>query len=117
MGGTEIELPDDPKAALEVLRRASRERVVVVFKKSPICPVSFHAEAEFREFLSACEAREGLAVVEIDVIARRPLARGLTNELGVRHESPQALIFRAGELAWQGSHEALTVAAFRTRTA
>ncbi|MCB9832002.1 MAG: DUF2847 family protein [Planctomycetes bacterium] len=114
---TTIELPDEPAAAAARLREASRERAVLVFKKSPVCPVSFHAESEYREFLSELGEATDLAVVEIDVIARRPLARGLTAELGIRHESPQALLFRAGELVWHDSHEALSVGNFRAKLA
>lgn len=49
-----------------------------------------------------------LEVAIIDVIEERPLARGLTAELEVRHESPQALWFSGGELAAHQSHGALT---------
>jgi bacillithiol system protein YtxJ len=44
----------------------------------------------------------------IDVIDQRDLARGLTAELGIEHQSPQALVFRGGELVAQDSHGALT---------
>ncbi len=46
------------------------------------------------------------------MIAERPLARGLTSALDVAHQSPQALWFTAGELAWHDSHGALTRARF-----
>ena len=42
-----ITLPPDPEAALQNLRTLSKDRTVLVFKKSPICPVSHHAEAQF----------------------------------------------------------------------
>jgi bacillithiol system protein YtxJ len=107
-------LPADPAAALALVQEASRSATVVVFKQSPICPISRHAEAEWDAYLAGrgpdapplCHAR-------IDVIAERPLARGLTAALGIRHESPQALLFRAGALVWHDSHERLTLARFR----
>ncbi len=49
-----------------------------------------------------------MSLAVIDVIAQKPLARGLTAELGMRHESPQALVFRAGELSGHASHGTLT---------
>ena len=106
------ELPADPAAALEVLREHSRQRDVVVFKKSPICPVSTRAEFEFRTWLRGVPDDAELTVAEIDVIDERTLARGLTAELDVKHESPQALWFRGGELAWHDSHGALNQARF-----
>ena len=44
----------------------------------------------------------------IDVIAEKALARGLTAGLGIRHESPQALVFRGGELSGHASHDTIT---------
>ena len=113
MSHREIALPQDAAEALALLKETSKGQAVVVFKKSPICPVSFHAETEYRSWLE--ERGEGAEVVvaEIDVIAEKPLARGLTAELGIAHQSPQALIFREGELGWHGSHEALTEERFR----
>ena len=107
-----IELPPDPDEALRALRAAARAGPVLVFKRSPICPVSFTAEAELGAFLEARGPDDALAVATIDVIEERPLARGLTAALGVRHESPQALVFRDGELAWHASHGELTRARF-----
>ena len=49
-----------------------------------------------------------MSLAVIDVIAEKPLARGLTAELGIRHESPQALVFRGGELRGHGDHGTLT---------
>jgi monothiol bacilliredoxin len=106
-----LELPEDPGAAKDMLISASMTAPVLVFKKSPICPVSFAAEDAYREFLSGNSG--ALQVAEIDVIAQKPLARGLTAELGIRHESPQALVFSKGEFVWNASHESLTVRNFR----
>lgn len=103
-----LQLPADPAEALVALRDASRESDVVVFKKSPICPVSTRAEFEFRSWLKALDGEAALAVAEVDVIAERGLARGLTAALDIKHESPQALWLRDGELLWHDSHGALT---------
>lgn len=101
-----LTLPDDPQAALARLLEASKEEPVLVFKKSPICPVSFAAEDRVQAFVSA--SATAFRYVEIDVIAQKPLARGLTAALNIRHESPQGLVFREGACAWHDSHDALT---------
>ena len=72
-----IQLSSDPEAALEELRSASQEHPVVVLKKSPTCPVSHHAEAEFRSWLAAHDGAPCSFAI-VDVLAERPLARGLT---------------------------------------
>ena len=109
-----LEVTEDPAAALEKIRDASRAKPVLVFKKSPICPISHRAEAELRNYLGELDAEAELSLVSIDVIAKRPLARGLTAELDIQHESPQALWFAGGELTWHGSHGAVTAEQFRT---
>lgn len=106
-----LSLPADPKQALAAIQKASRESVVLVFKKSPRCEISLGVEAEFRDWLRSRKDLS-LQVAEIDVIAQRPLARGLTAELGIAHESPQGLVFRDGALSWHASHGDLNAAAF-----
>ena len=58
-----------------------------------------------------------MSLAVIDVIAEKPLARGLTAELGIRHESPQALVFREGELCGHGDHGRLTAQWFTEQVA
>ena len=103
-----LELDPDPAAARAQLEAASHARPVVVFKHSPICPVSDRALRQFRTFLGSLPPGRELGVAHVDVIAQRPLARGLTAALGVAHQSPQALWFEGGALAWHDSHGALT---------
>jgi len=110
---TRIQLPEDPSDALRRLRERSREAPVVVFKKSPTCPVSHVAEAEFDRWVSRLESVVPLEIAVVDVLERRGLARGLTRELGIPHESPQALLFFEGRLVWHDSHGTLTHARFQ----
>ncbi|MGE3166266.1 MAG: monothiol bacilliredoxin BrxC family protein [Planctomycetota bacterium] len=112
MSVTPVALPAEPSEAAARLRALSLTQPVLVFKKSPICPVSHHAEAQLRQWIAALPQGLEVFVAEIDVIAERTLARGLTAALDVRHESPQALWFAAGALAWHGSHDRLTVERF-----
>ena len=107
-----FDLPADAAAAVQALRDASKERDVVVFKKSPICPVSTRAEFEFLTWAKGLAETDAVSLAMVDVIAEKPLARGLTKELGIDHQSPQALWFRGGELLWHDSHGALTQARF-----
>jgi bacillithiol system protein YtxJ len=108
---TTIDLASDARSALAQIRTASADRPVLIFKRSPTCPISHRAEMQFKMFLGdAADADLGVAV--IDVIAARDLARGLTSELGIDHESPQALWFEAGNMKWHASHGTLTREAF-----
>lgn len=104
----DLALDPDPAAALKAIREASDQRPVLVLKHSPICPVSARAERQVELWLAELGDEDELGLARIDVIAERSLARGLTSELGIRHESPQALWFRAGEMVWHGSHGDIT---------
>jgi bacillithiol system protein YtxJ len=83
---------------------------VVLFKHSPVCPISAAAQQEWQAF---CAAEPAATTLFVDVIADRPTARGIAELCGVRHESPQAIVFAGGKPVWHGSHEAITLAALR----
>jgi bacillithiol system protein YtxJ len=68
--------------------------------------VSHRAEAEFEAWRAALGEGD-VETARVDVIDEKPLARGLTAELGVTHQSPQALVFRHGELHAHASHAEL----------
>ncbi len=98
------ESPTDLDAARAAI---ARHAAVMVFKHSPICPASTRALAEWERFVAAHPQAETLF---IDVIAGRPVARGLSAACGVPHASPQAILFRGGRPVWNASHDAITAA-------
>lgn len=85
-----------------------RHAVVMLFKHSPICPVSAEALTEWERFL---KLRPELPTLFVDVIADRAVARGLAQECGVAHQSPQAILFKDGRPVWHASHGAITAEA------
>ena len=80
---------------------ALAEPLAVVYKHSPICPTSGIAYEEMR---SLRRLHQDVPVYLIDVVHSRPLSRYISERVGVAHESPQAIILRAGVAAWHGSH-------------
>ena len=78
---------------------------VLLFKHSPICPVSTRALAEWEAFQAAHPEAQTLYV---DVIAERATARGLAELCGIVHASPQAILFVDGEPRWDASHGGIT---------
>ena len=77
------------------------EPLAVVYKHSPICPTSGIAYEEMR---SLRRLQSDVPVYLVDVIHSRPLSRYIAERVGVVHQSPQAIILRAGVTAWHGSH-------------
>lgn len=71
--------------------------------------MSHEADREFGDWMRHRTADSAELVARIDVIAARPLSRAIAAELGIRHESPQAI--RLGpDLAvlWHASHGDVT---------
>jgi monothiol bacilliredoxin len=94
---------------LDAFDRALRQHVrVLLFKHSPICPISTAARAHYDRFRSAVP---DVPTLFVDVVAARPVARGIADRCGIRHESPQAILFERGQPVWHASHLAITAGA------
>lgn len=85
-----------------------RHALVMLFKHSPICPISAKALSEWERFL---QLRKDFHTLFVDVIADRSVARELARECGVPHQSPQAILFKDGRPVWDASHDAITAEA------
>lgn len=81
---------------------------ILVFKHSPVCPISAAAHDEYQAF---CQDHPDVPTLFVDVIDDRPVARGIAERCGVRHESPQAILFEQGQPTWHASHGRITAAA------
>ncbi|HEX5473087.1 MAG TPA: bacillithiol system redox-active protein YtxJ [Vicinamibacterales bacterium] len=79
----------------------SRERPVLVFKHSRSCGVSCEALDELRAHM-----RRGASAAYkiITVQTHRPLSDAVARRLGIRHETPQAILLRDGKAVWNASH-------------
>lgn len=106
-----------PITSLDELEAAigrSWTQPVLIFKHSTTCGTSAYAHEELDEWLSTAGATPAATFI-VDVGAHRSVARAVTERLGVRHESPQALLLVDGAVAWHGSH--WNVSAERVRQA
>ncbi|SFU86911.1 bacillithiol system redox-active protein YtxJ [Alicyclobacillus macrosporangiidus] len=90
---------------------ASRQQPTLVFKHSTTCPISANAHREFERYLET--APEGTAYVLVKVIESRPVSNQIAQDLGVVHQSPQAILIRDGQPVWHASHWDITAARLR----
>ncbi|HSB70340.1 MAG TPA: monothiol bacilliredoxin BrxC family protein [Candidatus Methylomirabilis sp.] len=72
------------------------------------------ALGEVQEFV---RRRLGVPVFLVDVLSQRPLSRRIAADLGIRHESPQAILLRAGRPLWHASHYDVTADALAKEVA
>lgn len=91
-----------PADAAGLIER-SRSRPVLVLKHSRTCPVSAMAWDSWQDFLGTPEAR-GVETAYLVVQDDRPASDELARRLGVRHESPQAILIVDGRAVWHASH-------------
>jgi bacillithiol system protein YtxJ len=96
---------------LDELFAASRRGLVWILKHSIACGVSGAALDELRAFARERPPDEVFAVVIVQH-ARR-LSDAVSERTGIPHRSPQLLLLRDGEVAWQASYWAIEERALR----
>lgn len=84
------------------------EPLAILMKHSVRCPISHWAMLELSRFQAEFP---DFPVHIVDVLASRPLSVYVSQKTSLRHESPQVLVLRHGELSWSGSHEMITARA------
>ncbi len=86
----------------------SFQRKIILFKHSTTCPISARAWREVQNFIQESQAE--VLVVMIKVIESRPVSNQVAEELGVKHQSPQALLLSHRQVLWDVSHQTVTQA-------
>jgi len=90
----------------------SQTRPVLLFKHSYTCGVSMEALDELVAHMNdraAVDAPPRYAMVTVQT--HRAVSNAIANKLGVRHETPQALLIKDGKVVWSASHFRVTAAA------
>ena len=117
--------PLEHEDELHRLLAASEERPILLFKHSHSCGVSMEA---LDELVAHMNDRPGTRGAErsapqyamVTVQTHRAVSNAVAQKLGVRHETPQALLIRDGRVVWSASHFRVTAAAvdaaIRTRS-
>jgi bacillithiol system protein YtxJ len=92
---------------LEAAIEESRERPVLLFKHSRSCGISMEALDELHLHASATAA---VSYKMITVQSHRSVSDEAARRLGIRHETPQAILLRDGRPVWSASHFRITAA-------
>lgn len=97
---------DDLEDALD---RAEQEPIVF-YKHSAICPISAQMERE----LTALDRPDDPPVYRVVVQDARPVSDAIAERLGIRHESPQALVVYGDTTLYDASHGRISTDDIRT---
>lgn len=108
-----LETTEDFQAALA----ASDAQPVVLYKHSSTCGISFMARRELLDLKALGTA----PIYELTVQRARSLSQQIATALGIRHESPQAIVLHQRQPVFNASHgrvtsEALQAAVAQCRT-
>ena len=91
---------------LDRLLAATDERPLLLFKHSYTCGISAEALDELMSHLNGGAADAHYAMVTVQT--HREVSNAVAKKLGVRHETPQAILIRKGEVVWSASHFRVT---------
>ena len=94
---------------LDMLEHAiaeSCERPVLLFKHSRTCGISHEALDELRVHLERSGAQATYKLITVQ--SHRHVSDEAAERLGVRHETPQAILLRDGRPVWKASHFRIT---------
>jgi len=92
----------------EALER-SEDTPVLIFKHSSACPVSAEANQE----VQALAQSDDVPVYRVVVQKNRAVSDDIAEMLGVRHETPQAIVVRNREPVFDTSHFNVTAETLR----
>jgi bacillithiol system protein YtxJ len=99
---THLQSVDELDAALA----ESRQRPVLLFKHSRTCGISCEALDELHSHLT--EPAGNATYKLITVQSHRPVSDAAATRLGIRHETPQAILIKDGAVIWCASHFKIT---------
>lgn len=99
-----IESESDLEKAIEV----SQNKTVAIFKHSTRCFISKTVLKNFEAELRENENTEA-EFYFLDLIAYRAISNKIADDFGVRHESPQLLVFENGKVKNSASHQDISL--------
>ena len=94
---------------LDRVLAASGDRPLLLFKHSRTCGTSAEALDELVAHMD--EGRADASYAMVTVQTHRDVSNAVARKLGVRHETPQALLVLDGRVVWSASHFRVTATA------
>ncbi|MGC8738348.1 MAG: bacillithiol system redox-active protein YtxJ [Candidatus Hydrogenedens sp.] len=95
------------KEEFDSLLKNSNDIILIIFKHSNRCPISWNAKKEIDTFLEKYTEYNNNTYL-INVIDSRPLSNYIAETLHVEHQSPQIIILKNGAVVKHISHLTIT---------
>ncbi len=97
---TDLNTEDD----FDDIIKVSHEKPVFLLKHSSACPISAGAWGAFQRF---AEKVEGMECRRVLIRVNRELSGLITDRTGIKHQSPQMILFYKGQPVWNASHHGI----------
>ena len=95
----------DDRRTLDQLITDSKNKPILIFKHSNACGISSAAYRELEKL------EDQVNVLEVQ--SARDVSRELSDLTGIRHETPQVIVFKDGKAVWNASHFEVKAGAVR----
>lgn len=96
-------LPDSTLEIEEIFKKDTG--IQVIYKHSFSCGISMFAKLKVEEVMK--DASDEAEFYLIDVRQSRGASNLVAEQSGIRHESPQVIVIKKGEIIWHASHGAI----------
>ncbi len=88
---------------LQSLIEESKDHPVLIFKHSTRCSISSTALSRLEHSWKATESNN-ISPYYLDLLSHRDVSNAIEAELGVMHQSPQAILMKDGKVVHNSSH-------------
>ena len=93
---------------LEKAIKESYENKVAIFKHSTSCFISKTVLKNFEKEIEN-SGEQNVSFYFLDLLAFRPISNKIAEDFGIRHESPQLIVFENGEPINNASHQDISL--------
>jgi len=93
---------------LEKAIKESYQNKVGIFKHSTSCFISKTVLKNFEKEIENSE-EQNASFYFLDLLAFRPISNKIAEDFGIRHESPQLIVFENGEAINNASHQDISL--------
>lgn len=93
---------------LEKAIKESYDNRVAVFKHSTSCFISKTVLKNFEKEIEISD-EQNVSFYFLDLLAFRPISNKIAEDFGIRHESPQLIVFENGEPINNASHQDISL--------
>lgn len=88
--------------------KESYENRVAIFKHSTSCFISKTVLKNFEKEIENSDD-ENVSFYFLDLLAFRPISNKIAEDFGIRHESPQLIVFKDGKAINNASHQDISL--------